>query len=285
MIARARAARLPYGVRQTQGRNLPWVLRPVGHEDLNEGNVALKVRLTHFGQNAAHESRRVVAVLLPAALRARHPVGVRRGELGRLRAAEDRRRQRRCGHRRGRDQADAYRLLGALADGGARGRGAAAARRVDLADAGAVAAALEKVPENRLAKAIVDNACWTLRAAVAGKPLWQLLGGQREVELCGMVTRQSRRAWPPRPPMREPPRPRALAQGRTGTGHRPAMPREVRGSAPVWSSSSTRMAATPRRGARVCARARPRGGHRREIPARFRRTPRTRPCSATAASR
>jgi L-alanine-DL-glutamate epimerase-like enolase superfamily enzyme len=64
-------------------------------------------------------------------------------------------------------------------------------RRVDLADAGAVAAALQKVPENRLAKAIVDNACWTLRAAVAGKPLWQMWGGQREVEMCWMVTRQS----------------------------------------------------------------------------------------------
>jgi L-alanine-DL-glutamate epimerase-like enolase superfamily enzyme len=64
-------------------------------------------------------------------------------------------------------------------------------RHVDLADARAVSDALQKVPENRLAKAIVDNACWTLRAAAAGNPLWQLWGGQREVELCWMVTRQT----------------------------------------------------------------------------------------------
>jgi L-alanine-DL-glutamate epimerase-like enolase superfamily enzyme len=64
-------------------------------------------------------------------------------------------------------------------------------RQVDLADAEAVAAALQKIPENRLARALVDNACWTLRAAAAGKPLWQLWGGKREVELCGFVTRQT----------------------------------------------------------------------------------------------
>jgi L-alanine-DL-glutamate epimerase-like enolase superfamily enzyme len=64
-------------------------------------------------------------------------------------------------------------------------------RHVDLADAKAVAAGLEKIPENRLAKALVDNACWTLRAAAAGKPLWELWGGQREVEVCWMATRQS----------------------------------------------------------------------------------------------
>ena len=64
-------------------------------------------------------------------------------------------------------------------------------RHVDLADAKAVEAALQKIPENRLAKGLVDNACWTLRAAAAGNPLWQLLGGRREVELCYIVTRQS----------------------------------------------------------------------------------------------
>jgi L-alanine-DL-glutamate epimerase-like enolase superfamily enzyme len=64
-------------------------------------------------------------------------------------------------------------------------------RHVDLADARAVAAALEKIPENRLAKALVDNACWTLRAAAAGKPLWELWGGKREVDVCWLVTRQS----------------------------------------------------------------------------------------------
>jgi L-Ala-D/L-Glu epimerase len=64
-------------------------------------------------------------------------------------------------------------------------------RKVDLADANAVTAALQKVPENRLAKALVDNACWTLRAAAAGKPLWELWGGQREVDVSWMVTRQT----------------------------------------------------------------------------------------------
>ena len=59
-----------------------------------------------------------------------------------------------------------------------------------LEDAAAVAAALGKVPESRSAKALVDNACWALRAAAAGKPLWQLWGGKPEVELLWMVTRR-----------------------------------------------------------------------------------------------
>src|SRR5918999_3379131 len=64
-------------------------------------------------------------------------------------------------------------------------------RHVDLADARAVEAALAKIPENRLARALVDNACWTLRAAAAGTPLWQLWGGRREGEVLWIVTRQS----------------------------------------------------------------------------------------------
>ena len=64
-------------------------------------------------------------------------------------------------------------------------------RQVDLADARAVAAALDKIPENRLAKALVDNACWTLRAAAAATPLWGLWGGKRDVEVSWLVTRQS----------------------------------------------------------------------------------------------
>jgi L-alanine-DL-glutamate epimerase-like enolase superfamily enzyme len=59
-----------------------------------------------------------------------------------------------------------------------------------LQDGESVSRALARVPENRLAKAMVDNACWTLRAAAAQKPLWQLLGGAREVELAYMLTRQ-----------------------------------------------------------------------------------------------
>ncbi|HVL37088.1 MAG TPA: mandelate racemase/muconate lactonizing enzyme family protein [Burkholderiales bacterium] len=60
---------------------------------------------------------------------------------------------------------------------------------VDLADAAAVTRAWEKIPENRLAKGLVDNACWTLRAAAAGTPLWRLWGGQPEVDVCWTVTR------------------------------------------------------------------------------------------------
>ena len=62
---------------------------------------------------------------------------------------------------------------------------------LNLKDEEAVSQALARVPENRLAKAMVDNACWTLRAAAAQKPLWQLLGGRREVDLAYMLTRQS----------------------------------------------------------------------------------------------
>lgn len=64
-------------------------------------------------------------------------------------------------------------------------------RHVDLADAAALAKALEKIPENRLAKALVDNASWSLRAAARATPLWQMWGGRREVEVLWIVTRQS----------------------------------------------------------------------------------------------
>lgn len=62
---------------------------------------------------------------------------------------------------------------------------------VDLADETAVYGALGRVPENRLAKGMVSTACWTMRAAATGKPLWQLLGGRREVEVCWTVTRRA----------------------------------------------------------------------------------------------
>lgn len=64
-----------------------------------------------------------------------------------------------------------------------------ALRDVDIADDGAMYNALARIPENRLAKALVSNACWTLRAAAAGKPLWQLLGGREEADVCWTVTR------------------------------------------------------------------------------------------------
>lgn len=62
---------------------------------------------------------------------------------------------------------------------------------IDLSDAGAMYRALGRVPENRLAKGMVSTACWTMRAAAAGKPLWQLLGGKGEVEVCWTVTRRA----------------------------------------------------------------------------------------------
>ncbi|MEO8716933.1 MAG: mandelate racemase/muconate lactonizing enzyme family protein [Burkholderiales bacterium] len=64
-------------------------------------------------------------------------------------------------------------------------------RATDLADEAAVAAAFAGVPENRLAKGMIESACWTLRAALAGKPLWKLWGTAREREVAWTVTRQS----------------------------------------------------------------------------------------------
>jgi len=49
---------------------------------------------------------------------------------------------------------------------------------------------LEGVPENRLAKAMIDNAAWQIEACRAGQPLWKLWGGDASVELTWAVTRQ-----------------------------------------------------------------------------------------------
>jgi len=49
---------------------------------------------------------------------------------------------------------------------------------------------LEGVPENRLAKAMIDNAAWQIEACRAGRPLWKLWGGEPSVELTWAVTRQ-----------------------------------------------------------------------------------------------
>jgi L-alanine-DL-glutamate epimerase-like enolase superfamily enzyme len=61
---------------------------------------------------------------------------------------------------------------------------------VDAGDEDAVRAALDRFPENGLAKMLVDNACWSLRAEAAGQPLWQRWGGRPDVELSWCVTRQ-----------------------------------------------------------------------------------------------
>ena len=63
-------------------------------------------------------------------------------------------------------------------------------KEADLGDQKAVTLAYSKIPENRLAKGLVDNACWTMRAAAAGKPLWKLFNGDSSVDLCWTVTRE-----------------------------------------------------------------------------------------------
>lgn len=67
-------------------------------------------------------------------------------------------------------------------------------RAVDLADDKAVSAALAGIPENRLAKGMIESACWTMRAARAGAPLWRLWNTRPERELTWTVTRQPPRA-------------------------------------------------------------------------------------------
>jgi len=53
---------------------------------------------------------------------------------------------------------------------------------------------LEGVPENRLAKAMIDNAAWQIEAVRAGEPLWKMWGGSPSVELTWAVTRQPPKA-------------------------------------------------------------------------------------------
>src|SRR4051812_2571405 len=67
-------------------------------------------------------------------------------------------------------------------------------KRLDLIDPVKVRAALDAVPENQAAKALIDNACWDLAAAHHGRPLWQTWNGQPRVELSWAVTRQDARA-------------------------------------------------------------------------------------------
>lgn len=64
-------------------------------------------------------------------------------------------------------------------------------RDVDLLDEAAVTRALGRIPEHRLARSLVDTACWDLRAQVAGAPLWQLWGGDAAVPVSWTVTRQA----------------------------------------------------------------------------------------------
>lgn len=64
-----------------------------------------------------------------------------------------------------------------------------ALKPIDIDDPAAVARRLSSFPENTLAKGLIDNACWDLKARATGKPLWQLLGGTSDVPLSWTVTR------------------------------------------------------------------------------------------------
>ncbi|WP_299454147.1 enolase C-terminal domain-like protein [uncultured Pigmentiphaga sp.] len=54
--------------------------------------------------------------------------------------------------------------------------------------------ALEVIPGNTVAKALIDNACWDWEAARQRQPLWRLWGGRPVVELSWAVTRQAPQA-------------------------------------------------------------------------------------------
>lgn len=61
---------------------------------------------------------------------------------------------------------------------------------VDIASPAAVNLALAGIPENRLARGMIDSAAWLLHAASIGTPLWKLWGGTAEVDLTWAITRQ-----------------------------------------------------------------------------------------------
>jgi len=60
-------------------------------------------------------------------------------------------------------------------------------RGVDLLDETAVSRALAKISEHRLARSMIDVACWDLRSQAKGVPIWQLLGGDPEVPVSWTV--------------------------------------------------------------------------------------------------
>jgi L-Ala-D/L-Glu epimerase len=62
---------------------------------------------------------------------------------------------------------------------------------VDLADAGAVQKAFAWVDGNMSPRALIDNACWSMRAAKSREPLWKKWGGAAQVPVSWIVTRQA----------------------------------------------------------------------------------------------
>jgi L-alanine-DL-glutamate epimerase-like enolase superfamily enzyme len=62
---------------------------------------------------------------------------------------------------------------------------------VDISDLVATDRVISRIPEQSLAKSVVDSACWDLRAEEAGTPLWKYLGGRQEVPVSWILTRQA----------------------------------------------------------------------------------------------
>jgi L-alanine-DL-glutamate epimerase-like enolase superfamily enzyme len=67
-------------------------------------------------------------------------------------------------------------------------------READLTDEKGVAKAFAGIPENRLAKGMIESACWTLRAAVAREPLCKLWDAGSSRDVAWTVTRQAPKA-------------------------------------------------------------------------------------------
>ncbi|HYG42138.1 MAG TPA: enolase C-terminal domain-like protein [Bordetella sp.] len=64
-------------------------------------------------------------------------------------------------------------------------------RKQGLSDPRQLRAALEVIPGNQPAKALIDNACWDWHAARTGVPLWRQWKGRRQVPVSWAVTRQA----------------------------------------------------------------------------------------------
>jgi len=65
------------------------------------------------------------------------------------------------------------------------------AKQIPDADPEIFADRAEDVPENQIAKALVGNALWDLKAAVKRQPLWKLWGGDSKAAVSALVTRQA----------------------------------------------------------------------------------------------
>ena len=64
-------------------------------------------------------------------------------------------------------------------------------RDVDLGDCAAVKQAFGWVEGNLSARALIDNACWSMRSAKNRRPLWRDWGGAPDVAVSWIVTRQA----------------------------------------------------------------------------------------------